>query len=620
LNFLFLYVFSVLVYHCSSLAAQMKAIIRGFLGHFFTTRATIINLFFSGILFQVYLILQKRFFYPLIKVFFVALAAQLLAGFIQSSRKHKFIIVIVLFVIVLRLPFYFLPDGMLSWSDNALEALQCQNIQEYKLAPFFLLEAIRHEGTWKFLGIAYLWDFFGKNYLFYLVMQLVIFLYLMWLLYRIFEPLAEKKALFGLVLLNFVFIELLFNYSLSIEGAPYLEMLLFLVLGFYLFDFEFRDKVRIFLSYYFIFFAVYIHPLAAFFAASFALCTLIYSLKKHKAFLNIISAAAGILAGCFHLFYYYFFFKGKPPLAGIWESDRLLAFSSLSLQSLAEIPKKFWVVFGNIFRYQFFKPQNFFPEGNAGAVLSVLNQAVVYFSILVFIAAFILSVQKILRLLQKKEPLQPQTWPYLFFPILFLALASRWILLTPFRTGQRHNFDLLLLIIFSYFIVLSLLSIKKGGSLKAIVCGLLLLAFASPHYIAFLRMAHHKQDSYGSLMRALEKNRVRMLAGDFGIVYVVHFLSGRKILVSDSLGPLIMFNFWRYSPEMIKEVDNAPLPEKAYLFAAEDLPSVPWRKSATRESQNRLLQNLKKNGLEYKTIKLTDYTLVIPKQKRAPSP
>jgi hypothetical protein len=598
----------------------MKAIIKSFLSWFLSTRSTIINLFLIGILFQTYLVCHKKFFYPLIKILFVALAAQLICGFVKTAGKQKFIIVIILFVIFLRLPFYFFPDGMITMSDNALEALQCQEIQKNNLVPFFLLEAIRHEGTWKYLGIAYLWDFFGENYLYYLFLQLVIFLYLMWLLYKIFKPLAEKKALLGLIFLNFVFIELLFDYSLSIRGATYLEMLMLLAFGFYVFDFEFVDKVKIFLSYYFVFFAIYIHPLAAFLAASFAFCTFIYSLKKRKFLFNFILTAAGFLAGCFHLFYYHFFFKAKPPLAELTEIVQLGPFSSLSLRSLVELAKSFIAIFWNIFRFQFYFPVNYYPKGNFGSVLSCLNQAVVYFSLIIFVVAIVLSFQKTLRLLLHNEDLNTQSWPFPFFLVLLFMVIIKLLLLRPFRPEPRHNFDLLLLIIFSYLFVFPLLRIKKFFSPKAVLSCLLLLAFASPHYISFLRMAHHKQGSYRALMRALEKNKVRYLTADFGIAYTIHFLSGGKILVSDSLGPLTVQNFWRYSPEMIKEVDQASVSEKAYLFEAEDTPSRPWHKSATIKIKSQVLESLKKDGLGYKTIKLTDYTLIIPKKKKTSGP
>jgi len=580
----------------------------------------IINLFLIGILFQVYLISQKKFFYPLIKILFVALAAQLIFLFVKTASKKKAIVVIVLFIIFLRLPFYFLANGMITMSDNALEALQCQEIQKNKLVPFFLFEAIRHEGTWKYLGIAYLWDFLGTSYLFYLFVQLIIFFYLLWLLYKIFEPLTEKRALFGLLFMNFVFVELLFDYSLSIRGAPYLEMLLLLVLGFYLFDFEFVDKVKIFLSYYFVFFAIYIHPLAAAFAASFAFCTFISALKKHKFFLNFALTAAGFLAGCFHLLYYHFFFKAKPPLNEIWEIVQLVPFPSISFRSLVELAKNFITIFRNIFCFQFYFPANYFPKVKPDPVLSFLNQAVVYFSLVIFAIAIILSIRKILRLLLKKEDFRAPSWPFLFFLALLLLVIAKLLFLRPFRPEPRHNFDLLFLIIFSYFFFCPLLRLKKFLSLKAVLSCLLLLAFASPHYISFLRMARHRQRSYASLMRVLDKNGVRYLAADFGIAYTVHFLSGRKILVSDSLGPLTMQNFWKYSPEMIARVDQAPLVEKAYLFEAENIPSKIGHKTGTAKIKNQVLLSLKKNDYGHKTIRLTDFTLIIPTKNKAPAP
>jgi len=140
-----------------------------------------------------------------------------------------------------------------------------------------------------------------------------------------------------------------------------------------------------------------------------------------------------------------------------------------------------------------------------------------------------------------------------------------------------------------------------------------LLAMTAPHAIYFYKNAAAKETSYRELMAALNRNKVRVLAADFNIAYSAYYLSHRKILVSDSIGPFSVSNFY---PELRARVDGIPAEKKAYVFYSEAYPLRPWFQQATRFVRTRLLDSFRKDGIPWKAIKLKDYIVIIPSAKR----
>lgn len=303
---------------------------KGFLlNHSLAISLPVLNLFLIGIFFQIYLLSQAKLFYNLLKILFTLEILLLLSALIKLSIKKKAIILVILLIVVLRLPFYLHSTGLITTSDNALEALQSLEMKESKIAPFFLLEATKH-GTLKYLLVAFIWDFLGTDYFYLVLVQLMIFIAFLYLVYEIFKPSIDPKTLFLFIFfMNFAFMEVMFNYSLSIRGGAYLEMLVLFLLGVYLFDFEFIHNTRILLAYYFIFFSIYLHPSALLLAFSFILCTFIYSLKSRRVIKNFALLLGGVMIGGSHLLYY-LFFKIKPIFKGSWGRLEIISLSGLT--------------------------------------------------------------------------------------------------------------------------------------------------------------------------------------------------------------------------------------------------------------------------------------------------
>ncbi len=559
--------------------------------------------------FQVLVLSRWTFLYPIIKILFAAIALLAIAAIGKKAAREKRLILCLLLIFVIRLPFYFHPRGLVTTSDNAMEALQCLEMQDTHTAPFFLLEQVKHMGTIKYLWGAFLNDFFGAGYLPYVLLQLVLFVAFLLVVNEIFGSSIEKTVLFLFILGNFAFIETCFDYSLSIRGAPYLEMIFFFALGAALFDFSFESKSRLFLSYYLVFFSIYIHPLSALFVFSFVACTVVWAIKKRRVVRNILTMSAGLLAGLFHWFYY-LLFAVKPVSSGAWEKMGLLPLSQLSLRSFARFLETFWQTFKNIFSYEFSYFHGIAPAGKIKLVLFYLNEAVIYFSLAVFAAALVIVLARLLRLLRRKLAFQAAEWIYLFYFVLLGCVLVKVFVFYPPHQEPRHNFDLMFLIMASYLIVFSRL--HKGMPLKswkAVVVVLLLLVLAIPHTYYFWQNARHKDASYSELMSALSQNQVKYLATDFIIAYCVYYLSQREILVSDSLGPFTVKNFY---PGMRDLVDGIPQDHKAYLFFGESYPSRPWHKRATEVIKIRTLERLKKAGVSVRIVRLKDYLLIVP--------
>jgi hypothetical protein len=178
----------------------------------------------------------------------------------------------------------------------------------------------------------------------------------------------------------------------------------------------------------------------------------------------------------------------------------------------------------------------------------------------------------------------------------------------------RHNFDLVFLIMLSYILVVAAFAERRPKKRPWAAAAALALAVlgTAPHYLSFYRVVRYKETSYRRILSVLERSRVQALATDFIIAYPIYFLSGRTIKVSDTLGPFTVHDFY---PALSGEVDALPADRKAYLFFSERAPNRPWHKEATEIVFRRTLADLTAAGISYRTHKLGDYIIVIPRRR-----
>jgi len=581
---------------------------------FLSLRFIALHLYLIVFLFQVALLSRAPFLYLVGKIVFIALVVLLFVGLAARLRREKILILALGLIVLLRLPFYLHHNGLMTTSDNAIDALQAVEMQDTHVPPFFLLEDVKHIGTIKYQWVAFLNDILGTSYLNYVLVQLGVFIAFLFAVFEFLKPCAGRTVLLFFLILNFAFIETLFDTSLSLRGGPYLEMVLFFVFGAILFDFTFENKTRIFLSYAFVFFSIYIHPLCSLFAGSFLLCTLVYALRERKIIRTAGLAAAGIAAGLFHWFYYLLFFPAKPVSSGSWEKIGLIPLSEISPAYFIQFLRNLWQTFRNIFSFEFSYLRTIMPAGTGRAVLRILNEAVIYLSLTVLAAGAVIIVLKMIRLLSKKDELRIGDWIYIFLFFLLGAGLVEVFVFYPPHQEPRHNLDLMFLVMASYLLVWSrLFEAVPLKSWKTIAAAVLFLAMTAPHALYFFKNATSKEASYRELMAALNQNKVRVLTADFNIAYSVYYLSRRKILVSDSLGPFSVPDFY---PELRARVDKVPAEKKAYVFYSEAYPLRPWFQQASIVVKMRLLERFWKDGILYKTIKLKDFIVFIPSATR----
>ncbi len=577
-----------------------------------------VYLFAVMLVFQVMVITKLVILYHVLKILFVGLVILLLASFVKAATKQKILILIVLAIILVRLPFFFHPTGLITMSDNALEALQSQEIQDSRTVPFYQFGILSHQGTVRYLFIAYLWDFVGTHYLVLILWNLVVFIAIILLLTKILEPVVPGPVLIIFSLLGFAFIETMFDFSLLIRGGIYLDALLLILLGMFLFDFEFKRKMPILLSFYFLSLAVYIQPIALLFAASFAAVVVALALKFRRFWRNAWLFLAGGVLGSLHLLYYELLFRAKPVSTGALERVRLIPLSSLSLRLFGRLIRNSREAFSNLFRYEFSYSMGTVKVGSTERILTVLNGACFYISVAVFFVGLGIALWKSVGFFRKKSAFSPRDWPFLFFVVLLLAFAAKFVLLQPARLEPRHNIDLLLLVVLAYFFTFgALFRGKKSFGFQTIAAAAVLLVFTVPHYRFFLKNTISKEAAYQGLMTGLQDNKVKNLTTDFNLAYPVYFLSGRTIQVSDSLGPLHVNIF--FTPMRIL-VDGKSDADKAYLFCTETAGTRPWHKRATRRIQTRLLDLLRRENIDFRTVPLKDYLLIVPERSRTENP
>lgn len=582
-------------------------------------RPAIFNLFLICSLFQIYLMSRLSFLYHVLKVLFIIELLLLIMSLFQSTKKQVFIILGIVIVVLIRMPFYCHSDGMVLSSDNAQEALQSMEIRDMKTAPFFLLGSTGHNGTLKYLCVAFIYDFLGSNYLYFILFQLVIFLGFLFLFYKLFQSIVDRNLLLVFLLANFAFIEVIFDYSLSLRAGPYLEMLFFVFLGISLFDFSFKNKANIFFSGYFLLFSVYIHPLAVFFVFAFILAVFTYAIRTRRFIPNFALLLGAALAGSYHMIYYTLY-SPKPISRGAWNQIIFLSPSDISLDQLPRMIGKlltdFKVIFENIFSFEFNYGVSFFrDEQMIESLLTILNRAVLYLSFGVLLFGLFLAVKTLLgvKTLEKKGP----EWVYLFFLFLFGTIIGRIILLSPKPFYEpRYNIDLAVCVSLSYLFVFSrMYRINKLISLKSFVLFLLLMAFALPHAHYYFKAVKFKEVSHNEILSVLERNGVKYLTTDWVIAYSIYLLSDRNIKVSDSLGPVSIPIFF---PKLRAQVDRVPQTHKAYLFFSDNYPRRESHKKITRFLISRTLEQLNRQDIPRRVIKLEYFTIIIPESARFP--
>ena len=408
-------------------------------------------------LFQIFVLTGARAFYPVLRILFAILVLQLLAAFVRAAARRPLLWLAVLLIVLVRVPFYLHADGAVLTSDNAHETLQGVEMRDTHFAPYFLLGAVKHMGTIKYLAVAFLMDLIGDHHLAFLLIQLLLFIVLLFTIEDLLRKSLHPPALFVLLFLTqLLFIETVFDFSLSLRGAPYLDMLFYVILGAGLIDRDFKAVGRTILGYYFLFFSIYIHPLGAVLVGSFGLTFLILSLVRKRFWVNALAAAAGLAAGLYH-WAYYLAFLPKPIASGGWEQMGILPFSRINWSYLKKFLGVLYETFQGLFNAEFSYNSPIFNAGWKAAAGYYLNQALIWIALAVTLAGILLAFRKIVRLVFRRDALTDADWPWLLTGILAAAYAAKAFLFDPPHTEPRHNFDLVFLIVLCFLLVLTAL-------------------------------------------------------------------------------------------------------------------------------------------------------------------
>jgi hypothetical protein len=585
-------------------------------------RTLLVLTFALTLLFQVHLLWRSPVLGAVLDVLFWLLLALLAAALVEAAGKDKFLWVFVVLVVLVRVPFFLQGDGLMSNSDNALEALQAVEIQESGRAPFYLLGALSHIGTVKYSLVAAVWDLTGPRYVWLPVFQTVLFVVFLVLLGGLLKPVVERPALRTLLLSQFVFVEVFFDYSLSLRGGPYLELLVCVLLAFKLLLAPERTAVRVFLGAYFVAFAVYLHPLAALFGVWWV-AALVWILWKRGMSRAVAAGAAAVGAAAGGLAFLAYRIGPHPPVdeGPYSQLDFFAVFGSSAGEAAANIgraAKHLWTAFRNLHGMEYAHARDFLPAAASDAVFETIHRVAVPLSAAMVVAALAVLVRPLIGRRAWADGRRPPGSGFRWLmPALLLTAVGRTYLMTPKPYLEpRHNLDLGFAVALGYALVLGevLKSRRPRWLPGAAVAALLVLAL--PQALAYYRMSAVRAESYRELMGVLRTEKIRALSTDFNLAYAVHFLSRRRIPVSDSTGPFTIRLFY---PGMRAEVDRLPDEEKAYLFYRPDYIRSRWHLRNTEIVLGRLVKNLDDRLIPYRQVLTRDFVLIVP-GNRFPGP
>lgn len=547
---------------------------------------------------------------------FFSLIIFLVFEFLSLPKKEKWIVILlIVMVFLVRLPFLLHSDGLLVTSDNALEALQSQEIMKSHITPFYLLNSINHNGTLFHLLVAFIWDLLGTDYLTFIISQIFLYFMFLYLFYKIFKNIFPEKIIILLLLTQFAFIEIFFNYSLFIRAGQYFQAFFFLILSLYLFDFSLDNYWRLFFSIYFLTFSLYINPAGIFFAFCFLICVFVRIIKNNELMRKkLILFCGALLTGTYHLIIYYAFLP-KPPPQGSWFKIKFIRYLDLITHEVIYIFINtfydFWSVFKNLFSFESNYLLTFFQDSiSFNKLFLFFNKPLIFLSFFIFIFGLAWCIKNLF--FSKNKKFDKVKFYSLLFLLLFLAILAKLFLLQPSHFIEpRHHLDLGFLIILSFVFFLTEFRLsQKYRPIKFLTVILLAFFFTIPHYFLFFKNTEFKETSYIRILSVLDSNGINALTTDFIIAYPIYFLSEQRILVSNSLGPLTIRFFY---PEMDRKVDSLPLDQKAYLFFTKKHHRERWHINITRLKQKELFSLLESSGINYKLVNLNYYLLVIPK-------
>ena len=567
------------------------------------------DLFLQMVLYPAYLLTRAKPFYYVFMALFVVLLGLLAWALVKGIARRPWLLIPILLLVAVRLPFYLVPDGLITSSDNALEALQAREIQATHTAPFYLLESLHHQGTWKYLLIANLWDFFGRGYIWVLLLQLLFFGAFLYLFFEAFKTAFDPGVLLvvvrGPVRVRRGALRLFAGHprrTLPGDGRAFSP-------GRRAVRFRFREARPADPG-------LFLHDLACLPAsAGRGLRGLVRRDRRDPGprppeirpqpvgpgrRRGGGTCHAGRLPDCFS--------RREPGIAKGFETIKI----GLPGQAVfAELPGRLTAVFTSLFRHEFAYFLKFFKDGGGGRVLDIVNWGVVGLSLIVLVAALGLAIRDIVAALRRKAAPLAARWADIFMLFLFAAFLAKTLCLAPFREEPRHNFDLLILVLLAYAKVLSRLAgVFRRMTFRSVAAAGLLLALAAPHYGYFLKAARRKNACYHGLMATLADRKVEFLTGDFGIVYVVHFLSDGRILVSDSIGPMTVPCFY---PGMRDLVDRVPDNKKAIFIFSRKYSLSAWRGWKTVPLRKKINEDIRTRHLRYERFLTDDYLLLVPK-------
>jgi hypothetical protein len=569
--------------------------------------------------FQVLSLTRWRPLYAILQALFYLEAALALRLAAAAARKDRLVLFVVLAVLVLRLPFLTAPSGLLTHSDNALEAIQALQIRDTHVPPPFLLGVLKHGGIFRHTLIAFVWDIVGPGYLSFALVQVLVFLAFLLLVYHIGLRFFSRKTAAVLCLAHFAFIEILFNYSLNLRSGPYLEMVVFALLGMALFDFDLRDRARSFLSAYFLAFAVATSPFGVFLILPFAAAVLLTRIRRPGFPKTAALLAAGAAAGSLLLVGKDLLFPPPPP-TGRWFRIEALTLSDLRPDRwpslLSRWAESLATAFRNVLGFEFghhsevspefaFRPESAALRGGLSALSGFLTALMA----IVLITALVMAVRRLL--LARREGRLGERWFEIYYLFLAGSFLGRVLLLLPKPFLEpRHNLDLALLLVWSAFFVLEAALRRRPPSRRgaaALAAGLMLLA--APHLFYFYKNTHFRAASYARILDELEARGVTAVSTDFGLAHCLYFLSGRKILASDATGPMTMPFFL---PEVTRAVDALPPEKKAYVLYTPLYPQSDSERPRSVRIRNQLINDLRERGIWFHIEDLKYYELIIP--------